>query len=150
MNMLNPGGNMPPSYPRDMANVWKEFRKLWKRVDQPVVTNPVEHEVAWSFSGVLTDSDPDVQSPRWPVPCNIRITSVTTTISVLPGGGSMETQMDVGNVIVATFTDSPAQNINLHNFQLPVPAGSLIGMRWTTATAGVANVGILMRYVRVT
>ena len=77
---FSPGGNTAPSYPKDKAEIWKEFRKLWKRVNTPQIVTPVEYEVTWSFIGVLSTGSSDVQSPRWPVPNDIKIVSFVPSI----------------------------------------------------------------------
>lgn len=145
---FSPGGNTAPSYPKDKAEIWKEFRKLWKRVNTPQIVNPIEYEVVWSFSGVLNDTSSGVQSPRWPAPTDIRITSVTTTLSA-GEGQNLTVVVDADDVDIATVADTPAGSSNQHNMAIAVPYGTLLAVRWTVAGALVANVSVVVRYVKV-
>ena len=146
---FSPGGNTALSYPKDNAEIWKEFRKLWKRVNAPAIVTPVEYEVVWSFIGVLTTGASGVQSPRWPVPNDIKIVSFVTTISVLSPTGRLTVVVDIDGIDVATLANNPARNLNRHNTSLSVPAGSLVAVRWTAASSEIANVAVVARYIKV-
>ena len=139
-------GNTAPGYRKDLGEIQREIRKIWKRIGKQGNQRTIDiKEVVWGYSAVVKPAA-DVLGQRWPAIGPIIVSSVELTL-VGASTSPIIVQSYVGPELFDTITLQAGDLYERSSmFKKMVPGEFLRPVIKATSTGTGVALGIVYRY----